>query len=174
MRAAGGRGFTLLEVLVVIGIVAIVVGLLLPVFSKAKAAERAIECVSHLRGIAQGFHSFEQANGRRLPDPAETGAPWEQLLAEHVSPQAFRCPADFDVYPMIWSSYDWRDTGVEETTLAGRRIGELRRSGIAVAYDALPSWHAKRRINVAYWDGSVTSVDQGEFFAELERPVTGP
>ncbi len=47
------RGFTLVELLVVIGVIAVLISMLLPVLSKVRIAGNNVQCLSNLRQLAQ-------------------------------------------------------------------------------------------------------------------------
>jgi prepilin-type processing-associated H-X9-DG protein len=60
-------GFTLVELLVVIGIIALLVGVLLPALNKARAASQTIQCASNLRQWGLGLQMYVDQNQGLLP-----------------------------------------------------------------------------------------------------------
>ena len=58
--AASGSAFTLIELLVVISIIAILIGILLPILGRGKDEAKAIACGSNLRQMAIGLKVYEQ------------------------------------------------------------------------------------------------------------------
>jgi prepilin-type N-terminal cleavage/methylation domain-containing protein len=164
-------GFSLLELLISLGIVAVLLGLLLPLINRARVAERSVACLSNLKTLALGLRMYATQHGGRLPDPGDSAIPWEQMIRPQLgTSRFFECPADVEMFPNLGSSYDWRDTGNPLTTMAGRPLAEAR-SDLVLVFDSLPSWHQPKRINVALIDASAKTMDQGECFADLDSPV---
>ncbi len=92
-----GRAFTIIELLVVIGIITILIGLLLPTLTRVREAARTVQCAAQLRQIGQGIMSYTAAGGGLLPAWAGThsypndvrpddpdGPGWVTLLERHV------------------------------------------------------------------------------------------
>src|SRR5687768_12830191 len=61
------HAFTLVELLVVIGIVAVLVGILLPVMGKARESARWTACLSNLRQIHATFYMYALENRDQVP-----------------------------------------------------------------------------------------------------------
>ncbi len=70
MSTSRKRGFTLVELLVVISIIALLVGILLPALGKARATARQMKCSTHVRGIHQGLVAWSDDYNERFPTPS--------------------------------------------------------------------------------------------------------
>jgi type II secretory pathway pseudopilin PulG len=88
-KAHPRRPFTLVEFLVVLGIIAVLISLVLPATRSARPAARRAQCVNNLKQIALALHNYEQTHNA-LP-PAYTvdanGRPlhsWRTLILPYL------------------------------------------------------------------------------------------
>jgi len=61
------RAFTLVELLVVIGIIAVLVGILLPALSRARESANRTQCLSNLRQIGTYLNMYANQFGQKVP-----------------------------------------------------------------------------------------------------------
>jgi type II secretory pathway pseudopilin PulG len=88
--------FTLIELILVVGMVALLVGMLIPALAGAARASRATACLSNQRQIGVGAQMFAADHRDRLPRAGENSArdearPWASAIRPYVDPAM---PAD--------------------------------------------------------------------------------
>ena len=94
-------GFTLIEILVVIGIIAVLLGILFPTFSHVREKGRQTVCQSNLRQIAAAMQQYLQDYDAVYPkemfvykaNGVATEVGWQEVLLPYTKSRAiFHCP----------------------------------------------------------------------------------
>ena len=67
VRRGGGRGFTLVELLVVVAIIALLVSILMPSLARAKELARMAVCKANLHGLGRAWQMYWNQNNYRTP-----------------------------------------------------------------------------------------------------------
>ena len=97
-------GFTLVELLVVIGIIALLISILMPAVSRARKQAQMTHCAANLRNIGTAMGSYVSTNGfypGHAGLPSAGGQPmgvWPTRLRKHLSgdQNVFYCPSQED------------------------------------------------------------------------------
>ena len=107
------KGFTLVELLVVIGIIALLIAILLPALSRAREQAKNAQCLSNLRQLATVYQLYANDYKDKIPIGYLGGSPWTgyYVCASSTyyplmgrlykgdyltSPEAFYCPSQDD------------------------------------------------------------------------------
>lgn len=110
LRPHAGKGFTLLELLVVIGIIALLVAMLLPTLGNAKDAARRVVCLNNQHAVHSSVQLYSQGNNGLVPHSENF---WREVCKTRdwtLPPSVFEydrktlpgvlfCPADPDPWP---------------------------------------------------------------------------
>jgi prepilin-type N-terminal cleavage/methylation domain-containing protein len=113
------RGFTLVELLIVVGIIAVLIGLLMPSLTKAREAARRTQCLSNLRQVSYAFRFYALSNRDQVPLGYRAGRKqfnsmvysatshklvlfgWLYRVGLMKPPEMFFCPSNNDPQSML-------------------------------------------------------------------------
>jgi len=159
------RGFTLVELLVVVAIIAILASLVTVALGAARREARQADCALQLRQIGLAINIYADEHDGKLPTVARLGpqpaygkASLRQALGPLIhNPELYHCPGDRGDPPLFadeGTSYEWN------TLVNGRRIDARTMSivGIPVSPilgDAEATFHGGTERNYLFPDASV-------------------
>jgi prepilin-type N-terminal cleavage/methylation domain-containing protein len=107
------RGFTLIELVVVISIIIVLAGILIPVVMNAKRKADEHTCVAYLAHVGRAVVMYRQ-EVNQYPSP---GAPVEALYRAQKLPEVFTCPFDpakadrHDTYSQCYNYWGYKRNG---------------------------------------------------------------
>ncbi len=171
------QGFTLLELLVVIGIIALLTSILVPSLAKVKSVAKRTVCLSNLHSAAVGFRMYLEEYNDYMPPAARypsLGLNNKKPIAEFLgpflgSPKSLRCPADDGhkrpdyterYFVSEGSSYEYMEAlggkRVDDTYLTGNLGFNERDVHIIYDYDHFHGKKGKKgSVNYLYSDGQI-------------------
>lgn len=170
-------GMTLMEILVVVGVVSLLLAWGIPSFSRIKDKGYAIQCTSKLRQIGVSLNAYLGDNGLVFPTLApgresrddETPV-LETVLRDYVSAETvFQCPSDHEqLFEKTGSSYFWN------SLVSGQKMGNMNLLGIVKQEAGIPlvsdkenfHKHIGGEVNILYADGHIQK--ELQFTVELD------
>ncbi len=163
---ADRKGFTLLEMLVVISIFGLVVAIAVPATRQIRANAKSTQCIAKLRGIGIGLSNYFYDHGTTFPvlvtarESRNEDVPvMDTVLLPYVQDEfVFECPSDHEgFFEKTGSSYFWN------SLINGQQLGNMDLLGVVKAETGIPvasdkeNFHedASDGVNILYADGHV-------------------
>lgn len=110
--ARASRAFTLVELLVVIGIIAVLISILLPSLNRARESAKSVQCLSNIRQITQATMMWASENKGLMPARGGFGLfrldPYSGRFIQitNDSSPEIRAPADWIAWQRIRDEFD--------------------------------------------------------------------
>lgn len=167
------RGFSLVELLVVIGVIALLIGLVMPAVSAARRQSRSVACLSQMRQIGLATTMYATENNGTLPRSMHSAlgfkvVPWGYALMpclgagpvttsgpawDHLWQTIYRCPADDrpsthwsygkNVYPEL--------TAIESGGPTWWKITQIRRPAATVLFAEMAGGGMGDHLMAHFW-----------------------
>jgi prepilin-type processing-associated H-X9-DG protein len=182
-------GFTLVELLVVIGTIAIMIGLLIPALTSVRRASQSAACLSNMRQIGIGLSMYTHDSHGWFPRSSHSALahnvmPWGYALMPYFSRHhyagpgpawdklfnsLYRCPADNRLDKYSYGKSVWFElTGPEIGELTGcadgptyHRITNVKRSSATVMFAEVKSGAMADHVMAHFWHfGGAPEIDQ--------------
>ncbi len=139
-----GKGFTLVELLVVIGIIALLISILLPALSKAKAAAKATKCTADVRSLLQALNLY--ANDYKGWLPHSRGN-----LSATGTTKEWSAPDLVQEHSWTWTLYTLKYVRQNQSFICPKAFTRTRLPGATGDTDADYTYHSFEGVMPA-WD----------------------
>lgn len=148
------RGFTLVELLVVIGIIAVLISILLPTLSRTREAANRTACLSNIRQLGQSLRDYAVANRDQVPIGFYGQKQWNYLANYNINnvrfvsllgllweakmlsaPQTYYCPSEVNTqWQFNGPNNPWPFVTVPQSAATYTRLGYGTRPVVAFPY----------------------------------------
>jgi prepilin-type N-terminal cleavage/methylation domain-containing protein len=141
------HGFTQIELLVVVAILAGLAGISYPVIRSWVAQSHAVKCLNNLRSLGVALQTYLQEHNDTMPDlvigrsSKSVDLPvLDTVLISYLdSPDVFHCPADHEQFKKTGSSYSWNHLQSNQH-LSKLEFFGVRQNQIPLIFDK-SAWH---------------------------------
>ncbi|MCC7203624.1 MAG: type II secretion system protein [Phycisphaeraceae bacterium] len=175
-RRPSRRGFSLIELLVVIGVVSLLIGLLLPAVARGRDQARTTNCMSNLRQVGLVLTAYVSDHDQRLPlveeplwrrgqTPNWDADPTDKLASPNsflnvMAPyldggEVMVCPSALLGYPRSHFAMTYRLASANNRNGVTQTIDKLFAANGQVHYDYSLKYLNGRRYELMHVDGSV-------------------
>ena len=176
-RLRQSSGFTLVELLVVVALIAMLLGLLIPALHAAREKAATIGCLANLRSLGVAVRTFADDNQGLFPNVTRVDQISQQVrtaLKPYLQgDMVFKCPRDPAKPIPLGGSYDFRVfTLKRKWSLAGVKLDLVRQaSHVPIGGDRDPGWHGPATINVLFLGGNADHIREEDCVNGIRSPV---
>ncbi len=102
MKGQNFKGFTLIELMIVIAVISILASIIIPNISRARARAQLAACIENLKAINQAVHMYQVDNSGNVPETSGhkkevTQADLPELIPDYIN-QPRGCPTNLAPY----------------------------------------------------------------------------
>ncbi len=118
------RGFTLLEIMIVVAIIGLLAAISIPSFMKARNTSQAKTCINNLRQIESGKEQWAMATGAAVGTDANSTSN-RPAVNQYLKLQSTGPGTNGPVCSIAGAVYDYRGIGTNATCSASNTLNDL-------------------------------------------------
>lgn len=133
------RGYTLIELTIVLAVIGVLAAILLPSLARAREAARRSSCMTNLMNLSLALHMYASEHEGTLPwsGGKDNGECLRALHSNYLPViDVFRCPSDSSA----WSSRDYRHDGEPRESPPPLQTSRYAEYSLRMSYDYLGAY----------------------------------